>query len=130
MFYSKVIYISRFRMVNKPNEILLRGIRKGGERERAELVRTPESGTGSMRDATWICEVRICFFPLSLSLSLLYIFHSLFVTLTYVTLLLAFRVFTYFRVNDEGMRRRIAIAFSFRDPSGKYFSLSRKCNKN
>lgn len=45
-------------------------------------------------------------------------------------LLLAFRVFTYFRVNDEGMRRRIAIAFSFRDPSGKYFSLSRKCNKN
>lgn len=82
MFYSKVIYISRFRMVNKPNEILLRGIRKGGERERAELVRTPESGTGSMRDATWICEVRICFFPLSLSF--LYIFHSLFVTLTYV----------------------------------------------
>lgn len=64
-------------MVNKPNEILLRGIRKGGERERAELVRTPESGTGSMRDATWICEVRICFFPLSLSLSPVY--FSLFV---------------------------------------------------
>lgn len=35
MFYSDVIYISRFRMVNKSNEILLVGssIRKGGERE-------------------------------------------------------------------------------------------------
>lgn len=39
MFYSDVIYISRFRMVNKSNEILLVGssIRKGGERESREF---------------------------------------------------------------------------------------------
>lgn len=65
MFYSDVIYISRFRMVNKSNEILLVGssIRKGGEREpRVWFAHLSPGLVLYPRDATWICELRICFF--------------------------------------------------------------------
>lgn len=50
MFYSNVIYISRFRMVNKPNEILLKVLEKE-ERERESRVwfGAPESGSISTR---------------------------------------------------------------------------------
>lgn len=110
MFYSNVIYISRFRTVNKSNEILLKVVLEKEERvwfAHLSPVLYP-------RDATWICEVRICFFPFSLSCSV-YIFHP-FVTLTYVAARIPrMRVYLFSCANDAYATKN-AIAFSFSPP--------------